>query len=162
MARGTMYCITTDKDWEISFDESSYYHMLDAWSIDYVKNQDSQDSEIATEYLRKMLEEMGATTVFGHSLGRFAFGFRFEKLEAALQSYFKPRLTKLKRQVEALTLPDVIRSAPSLDFIMDNDYGDRIALTTPLGDFDLTVDDFIRRLEPGTTYYAYDRTILMH
>lgn len=70
-------------------------------------------------------------------------------------------LIKLKEQVAALTLEDVIHTSPSLDFILENQYGDLIECEN-ISSTAMSMDDFIRNMESGVTYYVYERVILMH
>lgn len=160
MARGNIYYITKDKDRDISFTESDYYDKLDALCLDYVKDQDEEESEAPIGWLRDMLSGLGAAVTEG--AGDFAFSFSFGGVEKMQQEYFRPKLEELKKQAEALTLFSVIRSAPCLDQILDNDCGDLVTLAEDGRDTDITVDDFIRRIKPGTVYYVYNKVILMH
>lgn len=162
MGRGTIYYVTTNKYNGVDFDESDYYDDLSALQVDYVENESKENSEVSLSCLRKTLQEMGAITGYGKSNGHFAFSFCFSKLEKAQQKYFKPKLEKLKKQVEDLTLFDVIKSAPCLDFIMDNDCGDLIELHDHPTSVRITLDNFIRILKPGVTYYVYEKVIFMH
>ncbi len=160
MARGVIYYIANNPC-EVTFDESDYYEHLEALGADYVKNETKEDSEISLECLQEQLMKLGAVTGYGQSNGQFAFSFSFSNADAARHLYFKPKLVKLKEQVAALTLEDVIRTSPSLDFILDNQYGDLIECRN-ISDAAMSVDDFIRNMESDVTYYVYEHVILMH
>lgn len=160
MARGTIFYITRNPEQDISFGESNYYDKLDVLKLDYVKDQDGDESEVPLECLKKMLAGLGAAVTGWES--PFSFMFRFRAVEKAKRDYFAPRLEKFKKQAQALTIESVMRSAPALDFILDNEYGDIITLAQPYGETDLTLDDFLRQLEPDVSYYVYGRVILMH
>lgn len=162
MARGHIYYITTDEHKDVGFDESSYYGRLDALDIDYVLNQTKEDSEIPLEWLQELMQKAGAAIGYGYDNGSFAFSFCFEKTEKMQQDYFRPKLEKLKKETEALTLFDVIRAAPSLDTILDNQYGDLVELDDGETESLVSMDTFIRRIKPGTIYYVYECVILAH
>lgn len=160
MARGVIYYIANNPH-EVTFDESDYYDHLEALGADYVKNETKQDSEIPLEYLQKQLMKLGAVTGYGQIDGQFTFSFCFSDADSARRLYFEPKLIKLKEQVAALTLEDVIHTSPSLDFILENQYGDLIECEN-ISSTAMSMDDFIRNMESGVTYYVYERVILMH
>lgn len=164
MARGNIFYITTDKDADVSFGESSYYEKLDTIGADYVEDQTKERSEIPVRWLSDTMFRLGATVGY-NSMPGFAFSFSFLKTEQMLQDYFRPKLEKLKADAAAFDLFQVIQSAPRLDWICNNEYTDAVELhdeeNGDSGTF-LTVDDFIRRIRPGTTYYVYESVILMH
>lgn len=164
MARGYIYYITTDRDASVSFGESDYYEKLDSIGADYVQDVNAKDSEEPLEGLMGTMSGMGAETAPAEMPG-FAFTMRFGKVEQMLENYFKPRLEKLKKEAAKLDLSSVIRSGPSLDYICNNQYGDAVELhdaeTNDSGTF-LTLDDFVRQIRPGATYYVYGKLVLMH
>lgn len=160
MARGVIYYIA-DKPCDVTFDESDYYDHLEALGADYVKNETKKDSEVPLEYLQEQLMELGAAIGHGQSDGQFTFSFCFSDADSARRLYFEPKLMKLKEQVAALTLEDVIHTSPSLDFILDDQYGDMVECES-ISNSLLSMDDFIRNMESGMTYYVYERVILMH
>lgn len=153
-----MYYITKKKDEDIQFDESDYYDRLDCLGVDYVKNLTKQESQQPLGWLQETLLRLGAVISYGYDGKNIAYAFFFNKTEVIKQNYFRPKLEKLKEDVQNLTLPDVVKAAPILDFIMDNEYGDLIVLDGE----NLSLDDFIRHIEPGVTYYVHDQVILMH
>lgn len=160
MARGVIYYIANNPC-EVTFDESDYYEHLEALGADYVKNETKEDSEISLECLQEQLMKLGAVTGYGQSNGQFAFSFSFSNADAARHLYFEPKLTKLKEQVDELTLENIVHASPTIDFILDEQYGDMIKCES-LSSGLLSVDDFIRNMESGVTYYVYERVILMH
>lgn len=164
MGRGNIYYITKKKDADIHFDKTDYYDKLDGLGINHVDNQSEKQSKIPLECLQENMLNLGAITGYGYDNNYFAFSFHFDELiiERAKQNYFKPRLEQLKKQVEALTLSDVVQTAPCLDFIVDDNYGDLITFYNGDSECSISLDDFIRRLEPGVTYYVYEKVILMH
>ncbi len=176
MGRGCIYYIVKDADLDVdvSFGAENYYEKLDTLMIDYVEDETKEESEPLLKTLREMMENLGAVTGFGSDIGKnhFAFTFRFENADMAKRAYFQPKLTGLKKQVEALTIEDVVKSAPALDFILDNEYGDLITFAesyysnflkcTGQAEIDMSVDEFIRHMESGVTYYVYERVIFMH
>ncbi len=162
MGRGNIYYITKNKNKDVSFDERTYYDKLDILGVDYVQNQTKEESEIPLEHMQKVMQMLGAVTGYGHDNRDFAFSFWFDDVEKAKQDYFRPKLNNLKQQVEALTLSDVIHSAPYLDFIMDNDQGDLVVFDDEDYECNVSLDNFIRKLEPHVNYYVYKKVILMH
>lgn len=169
MGRGSIYYITDDKEDDGShFAAYNYYNREDIMGVDYVKDLRGADARAALECLKGKMQQLGASaeyfngTLIGYEDESIAFSFRFDKVEAMLMDYFRPKLEKLKANAKALTLPDVIRSAPSLDFICNNDASDLIELNRDGCACLLTVDDFIRQVEPGITYYACSHIVLMH
>lgn len=164
MARGHIYCITTDKDMDVSFSESSYYEKLDSIGADYVEDQTKEYSEEPLKWLSDTMFRLGATVGYNFMPG-FAFSFNFLKVEQMREDYFRPKLEKLKAEAAGLDLFQVIQRAPNLNWICNNKYTDAIELhdaeTGDSGTF-LTVDDFIRQVRPGVTYYVYEKVILMH
>lgn len=168
MARGYIYYVTTDKDQDVSFNKGNYFGKLDILgAVNYMEDQTEVQSEEPLKWLSDTLYRLGAVIGYGYSLGSFGFSFVFENVPKAQQDWFRPKLELLKKNVDALTLSDVIRSAPCLDHILDDTYNSLIALNDGGQDVnvtadDITVDDLIRRLKPGVTYYVYSKVILMH
>ena len=163
MARGTIYYVTTDKNASVSFTETKYYDRLDSMKVDYVKDMDEWDSRNSLDYLRTTLSEIGAWSQ-AHTVTEdsFMFEFKFDRLEEAQRKYFEPKLASLKAQVNALDLFKVIRSAPALDWMLDNEYGDLFEFHDAGSESLISMDDLIRRVKPGQTYYVYNMCILMH
>lgn len=164
MARGFIYYMTTDKTIEPSIDESDYYEKLDGMGCDYVQNETKESSEYPLECLSGMLSEMGAVVTREDMPEGYAFSFRFDKVEQMLQDYFRPKLEKLKKEAAELELEKVIRSAPNLDWICNNEFTDAVELEDPEeteSSFS-SMDNFIRGIHPGVEYYVHDKTVLMH
>lgn len=162
MARGHMFYITTVKDQDISFSADSYYEKLDAIGTDHLNDLTVEASAGPIQTFLKSMTELGATIEYGHFDDDLEFSFRFVNIEEVQQNWFRPKLEKLKKEAEKLTLFDVIRAATCLDYIVNNDYEDLIAFDTVESNVEITVDDFIRQLKPGVTYYLYKKVILMH
>lgn len=166
MGRGNMYYISREKNEDIShFTKDNFEHRLEALLIDYMKDLSESEAQVPLGNLQKAMQELGAITSYGYSVngnGKIAYGFVFGSVEEMKKRYFTPKLGKLKANVEALTLFDVIKSAPALDFICNDETTDLIILKENGFEQELTMDDFIRHLEAGVTYYVYNRVILMH
>lgn len=162
MARGNIYYITKDCNNDKSFDESDYYSELKSLGVDYVKNVGREESEIPLESLSNMLQRLGADVMPFTGYGDFAFSFSFEDAENAKLEHFGPKLAEFKKQAMALKLESVIRTPFAFDFILDDNYGDLVAFNGGTYECLITVDDLIRRIESGVTYYVCDRVILMH
>lgn len=160
MARGTIYFITKDKDQVIDFGEQDYYDRLDILNVGYVQDEDEESSATSIEMFRDTINKLGAIIWLGER--DFGFSFRFNAVSEMQRKYFKPKFEILKEKVANLQLFDVIRSAPDLNNIINDGYGDVITLGEEAAGSTITVDDFIRRVEPGVTYYVYKKTILMH
>ena len=162
MARGVIYFITTNKEQDISFGEEKYQEKLESLQLDYVKDQDDEQSSTPRKTLEKLMLTMGANIAYSSDMTDFRLSFCFTDADQAKRAYFGPKLDDLRTQVEALTLDGVIRHAPALDFILDNSYGDIVTLNEEDSEDDLTLDGFVRRLESGVTYYVYNRVLLTH
>lgn len=160
MARGIIYFITKDKNQVIDFGEQNYYDRLDIIHADYVQDEDEESSATSIEMLKDTINNLGAVIWLGE--GDFGFSFRFNAVSEMQRNYFRPKLEALKEKVANLQLFDVIRSAPDLNSIINDDYGNMITLGEEAAGSTITVDNFIRRVEPGVTYYVYKKTILMH
>lgn len=155
MGRGYIYYITKDKDEEPSFDESDYYDRLDALHVDYVQNESSENP---LESLQQTLQELGAVLGYGYDKN-FAFSFSFKDVDKAKREFFEPRLRALKENVAALTLEHMVESEPAFEITPK---GDLIAMEAYYGDSLCSVDDFIRSLESGVSYYVYEKVVFMH
>lgn len=161
MARGYIFYITNVKDMDVCFNANYYGDCEDAIDVDYVKDCSEEKSKIPLEWLEKTMSDMGAV-INREQNGYFKFFFRFHETEKVQQDYFRPKLKQLKKIVNELTLSDVVRCAPSLDSIVNNNYTDLITFEDESSEYVITVDEFIRRLQPGVTYYVYEKVLLIH
>lgn len=162
MARGYIYYVTKNKDQDVSFTKEQYYESLDRLGIDYVDDMANEDSADILKMLAEMLYKQGAVVGYGHSNRDFMFSFVFSDADSMKRNYFEPKLAKLKAEAAALTLENVIRSAPCLDCITNSNYSDLVAFDDGNATTDMTFDNFIRNLESGVTYYVYRKVILAH
>ena len=170
MAMGHIFCIMTDADMDISFNRSIYEGMESELNADYFKDLEPDKAAVPLDWLKGTVARLGGRIYDGDPKDCIAFSFSFAQTGSAQADWFRPRLEQLKKEVDGLTLPSVIQSAPVLDRILDNRFGDRVALYkadkgSVLGyseDGPVTFDCFIRQLQPGTVYYVYDRIVLMH
>lgn len=165
MARGSIYYITTNKDDQVRhFNEEMFYDRLDLYGIDYVQDVDETESVHSLQWMRDMFRQMGAGTFDGEDVKsrHFAFSFCFHDMENARKYYFGPKLEKLKKEVAELDLFKVVKSAPCLDMILNDTCDDMVVLMNKGSEDTLTFDNLIRQLEPDTTYYVFERTVLMH
>lgn len=163
MARGDIFCIKDEeRKGSISFDEEQYYDKLETLGIDYVQNKDGDEAAVSIDCLKDTLKGLGAE-IHDNVEYPFAFAFRFGAVEHMLSTYFKPRLEKLKAEVEKLTLFDITKlSVPSFDHIINDDYDDMVTLMEERAESTMTLDMFLRQIRPGITYYVHSRIILMH
>ncbi len=162
MARGYIYYVTSDKDIDPTFTESNYYDSLDSLGADYVQDCDEEDSVEQISWFEDKLKGMGAVISTDNLQDGFSFSFRFDRVNEMQQAYFKIKLEKLKEEASKLTLFDVIRSAPTLDYITNDTYGDMVEFCGVNSSATITVDNMVRQIEPGVTYYVCNKTILMH
>lgn len=170
MAMGHIFCIMTDADMDISFNKSIYEGMEYELNADYFKDLTPEQAAVPLNWLKETVTRLGGKIYEGDPRDCIAFSFSFTQTGGAQADWFRPRLEQLKKEVEELTLPSVIQSAPALDRILDNQFGDRVALygtDEDSGDYvgtcgTVTFDGFIRKLQPGTVYYVHDRMVLMH
>lgn len=157
MARGHIYYVTPTRYPSVDFKAENYYGTLDAHGIINVKNISWEDSGPALKWLKDTMKKVGAK--IGKADIPYEYNFSFDKVNKAQDAYFRPKLEKLKKSVQDLSLFDVIRSAPKLDYVLDDKHGDLIELE---GTGLISVDDFVRGLKPQVTYYVYDHVILMN
>ena len=166
MGRGYIYFITKDKHSDVSFGASNYENCLGELGVDYVKDEKKKESmELVQEFSSRM-HQLRATTVLDNDKKDFKVSFYFTDADEAKRLYFEPLLKALKEQVEALTLENLISSGYSIGalvYSMANDnFGDLIEFENEVGTTRMTLDDFIRQIEPDVTYYVYKRVIFMH
>lgn len=147
-------------------EEGSYNEKLDIIGCDFVQNCSDKSQ---TKQVQDRMYFLGATIdPVTKRMPGYAFSFCFEKesiLKRAKERYFSSRFEKLRSTVKTLTLEAIIERAPSLDCICNNEYSDAVELYDQEegdnGTF-ITMDDFIRRIRPGVTYYVSESTVLMH
>lgn len=160
MARGTIYYITDrPEDPVIGFDSASLTEEIDAIGADYADDKSPEESVNALSGIRVDMLHRGARIICNVSREGFSFALTLDDAGRFKQDYFGQRLAKLKEKVAALQLFDVIQSAPMLDNMLNEEYGDRVYFNG--GDF-LTYDNFIRRMEQGKTYYVLDHVLYLH
>lgn len=160
MAIGHIFYITTDPWQEVSFGESDYYEKLEMFGMSHVEDVGTVLASIPLKSLEDTMRGLGASIAYGYK--GFAFTFSFKDAEAAKQQYFRPKLEKLRERVSSLTLSNIICQPPALDCILDDGYGNRVMLADGDCRSDIGFDGFIRQLKAGTTYYVYEKTVLMH
>lgn len=159
MARGTIYYITDRPDEPvIGFDSISLMKELDAIGADCADDKSSAESVSAVSGLRDDMLHRGARIICNPKTPCFAFALSLDNDDEFKRDYFGPRLAKLKEKAAALQLYDVIQSAPALDDMLNEEYGDRVYFNGRL----LTYDDFIRQMEQETAYYVLDRVLYLH
>lgn len=159
MARGTIYYITKDRNQPVDFKEQYYYDRLDILHADRVMEEDRDSAELSVECFKGTMEQIGAITQ--EEEANFGFSFRFENVKEAKQNYFRPKFDQLRQKVASLHLSAIVRSAPDLNSIINDDYGDVIVMNDFAPGYTITFDDFIRKLESDVTYYVYRKTIIM-
>ena len=59
MARGTVYHLSTDPESMGSMDESNFYDSLDRLNVDFVQNENPENSESSITWLRDKLASSG-------------------------------------------------------------------------------------------------------
>lgn len=164
MAGRYLYYVSSDANKMVCFDESDYYDSLNAMDADYVKNMNEAESKEPIKYLENVLSDLGAAIGYSREIrdAGFAYSFRFEDVEKMKEQYFKPKLEKLKKEAENLTLYELIRQAPDLNRIINDPYDNMVTLWDVVCETTLTMDSFIRETEPKTAYYVYKNVILIH
>lgn len=164
MARGNIYYISKNRDTDVHFRASDYYDCLGSLDIEYVEDRDREGSTEAMLCLLYIMKNLGAS-IFNADLEAddgFQFSFCFYDADTAKRKYFAPRLEQLKKDAAALTLDEAVRTAPMLDRFLDNEFGDLVEFNEGSSSSISTLDNFIRHMESGVTYYMYGRVILIH
>lgn len=174
MARGYIYHIVSDPDDLGSMAASDFYDDLDALCVEYTEDSAPETAQHNTNCLARALEQDGFVIrpdTEAADEGREAAAFVLEtgdqaSLDACRRKYFGPLLAELKKEVAALDL-DTFSSdrcnTYSLTSKINDDYGDAVYLNvSEYGSMIYTMHGFIRRLDPNTTYYVAQNTVLMH
>lgn len=163
MAKGNIYYITDNREHDAGISATQYADKLDMVGADYVTDQDEESSKVPLAWLETAMAGLGAV-IEHHDDGPFPFSFLFRQTSRAQSLWFKPKLEALKKEAASLTLPQVIRSAPSLDYLLNNDIAGLIELDVEgrVLYAPITIDDFMRQLRPGTKYWVYATTVMMH
>lgn len=160
MARGTIYYITDrPEELVIRFDSMSLAGEIDAIGASYADNKSTDESVSALSGIRDDMLHKGARIICDVNHDGFSFALTLDNAFKFKQDYFGPRLAKLKEKAAVLQLFDVIQSAPMLDNMLNDEYGDYVCFN---GSSFLTYDNFIRRIEQGKTYYVLDHVLYLH
>lgn len=173
MARGYIYHITTTPDNLGCIDASDFFENLDALSAQYVEDVSPDNALVCTSALRKELESDGFPIVPDTEAdedGRDTAAFiiktgNLESLSVCKMRYFEPLLEALKKEVAALELATFASyecGAHSLTSKINDDYGDVVYLEAGnYGGSTYTMHEFIRQMNPDTTYYVAANVVLM-
>lgn len=145
MARGTIYYITErPEEPVIGFDSGSLAEEIDRIGASYADDKNTEESVSALSEIRDDMLHRGARIIYDVSRDGFSFALTLDDAFKFKQDYFGPRLAKLKEKAAALQLFDVIQTAPLLDNMLNDEYGDYVCFNG--SDF-MTYDNFIRRME---------------
>lgn len=174
MARGYIYHVVSDPDNLGNMTASNFYNDLDALCVDFTEDSVPETALHNTNCLAKTLEHDGFVIrpdTEAADEGREAAAFVLETkdqadLDACRRRYFKPMLEELKKEVAAMDL-DTFSSERCNTYSMtskiNDSYGDAIYLDiSECGGTVYTMHEFIRGLNPDTTYYVAQNTVLMH
>lgn len=156
-----IHYVTKDKDQYPEFNAEKYWHKMNAYNIKFAYDLSEDQSEIPLKTFDNMLCKLGAVIGYG-SMNDFKFSFWFDNVQKAKTQYFRLRFEKFMREAQALTLENVLMSAPALDSILNDKCSDLVKIHLNNSDYTFTLDDFIRSLESGTTYYVYEKVIRIH
>ena len=159
MARGYIYYLTTDPDFDISFSEYDYSENADTMGFSYAEYLSISQSQNPIDSLKTLFENIYGEV---NNNNKFAFTAKFSDITKTQYAHFEPKLNKVKDLAGKLTLYSVTQSAPNLDYILNNDCGDLITLFDGTAEHILTIDDFVRQIKPNETYYVHPNVILMH
>ena len=173
MARGYIFHITTDPDNLGCINASDFFEYLDALSAQYVDDVSPENALVCTNALCKVLENNGFPVVPDTEAdedGRDAAAFIIktgdpESLAACKMRYFNPLLEALKEEVAALELATFASSecnTYSLTSKINDGYSDMVYLEVGnYGGSTYTMHEFIRQMNPDTTYYVAANVVLM-
>lgn len=166
MRTNYIYYVTKDKDQYPKFNAEKYLHKMNAYNIKSAYDLSEDQSNTPLKTLDDMLCKLGAVIGYG-SMNDFKFLFWFDNVQKAKTQYFRTRFEKFMREAQALTLDSVLTSAPALDSILNDKCSDLVEMHLnnygcTIADYTFTLDNFIRSLESGITYYVYEKTIQIH
>lgn len=173
MARGYIYHITIDPDSLGCIDSGDFFEDLDALSAQYVEDVSPENALVCTSSFDKVLTDKGFRTAPDTEAsedGRETAAFiietgDLESLTACKMRYFEPLLEALKKEVATLDLATFATyecNSYSLISKINDDYEDVVYLDVgEYGGSTYTMHEFIRQMEPNTTYYVASNVILM-
>lgn len=168
MARGTIYHLSTDPESMGSMDESDFYNFLDRLDIDFVQNENPENSESSLAWLRDKLASSGFEIVEQNLPEGCAFAFQTgsaNTLMLAKMAWFSDRYRALNRYLGTLSLEDFATStskAFQISELAEDPRGDAVWLDEGCGACTKNLLDTVRDLAPDTVFYVAKNTVLMH
>lgn len=167
MARGTMYQIVRKTEDIGTMNEYDFYDMLERLHCDYVKREDTVDSEINLGQFFEVFEKNGI--LITKMLDGTGFHFCTPDKEGLLAFQTRMFHGKWKRFLDASEKLGETNFASNNDKvddllqIIEETYSDAVYYRNEFShDHFLTFDRFIRSLEPDTDYFISNYTMLIH
>lgn len=164
MARGTMYQVVKKIGDLNTMSESDFYDKLDLLSCDFVKDEDEEESEIHIGWLREEFDHCGIAIFIIDD------GYHFrtpgaEKLMDFKKLFFYDRFERFKRLFANFNAEDFcsVQAVSGLQQKIEDNYTDAVCYWDDcFQERIMTLDKFVRSLEPETDYYISQKTVLMH
>ena len=167
MARGTMYQIVRKTEDIGTMNEYDFYDMLERLHCDYVKREDTVDSEINLGQFFEVFEKNGI--LITKMLDGTGFHFCTPDKEGLLAFQTRMFHGKWKRFLDASEKLGETNFASNNDKvddllqIIEETYSDAVYYRNEFShDHFLTFDRFIRSLDPDTDYFISNYTMLIH
>lgn len=168
MSRGIVYHIVTDLDGYTAMDESDFYDSLGALGVDRVANQHAEDAKNSVERLVERLQKAGFAVAPINFEDEDFFSFTTgdeEETLARKSQYFAPAFAAFQKLASSTSL-ETFASDRNEEYelrrLIDNRMGDGVYYGNGLYEEFHSMDSFIRKLTPNTTYYIAPETVYMH
>ena len=172
MARGILYHITTNLHNVGRMNKDFLNESPDELSVDYLKNLRGRGAEESLQNLIESLETAGFTILKTpeeeRDNGYVSFTLLPMDKKTLLRSkkaYFKDQFERAKKTMEKLDETQFATDSMELwnmQQALENTYGDAVWFGDHESEYVVSLQDCIRKLQPDTTYYVADNTVLMH
>lgn len=173
MGRGIMYHITLDSENVNTMCEEDFYEELRSLCIDSVKDRPQEDAQNDVRGLAERFKSAGFsieeyTPLDENESPMWSCPVIKTGDEATLETckmkYFASAFGKLQKRVQEMSLQTFVSdtsTASSLRTLIANTYADAVYYGEPYEGI-YSLDGFVRRMKPNTTYYIAPETVLMH
>lgn len=143
--------------------EFDFYDKLDLLACNSVKEEDEETSEIHIGWLREEFDHCGIAIFIINN------GYHFrtpgaEKLMDFKKLFFYDRFGRFKRLFANFSAEDFCSEEAVHDFqqeiqqVVENNHADAVCYWDDCQEHIMTLDKFVRSLEPETDYYISQRT----
>lgn len=156
--------------------KSDFYDSLETLCVNYVKERDVDESELDIECFLQSLISVGLfveqieVDIEKEGVSRTVKAYEIktgdsQAMEAVKATYFNGRYSEFKDMAERFTEKYFTDSSKikAMKSLLEDDYSDCIRLKEDESiEETMTLDRFIRDMEPEMVYYLSPETILMH